>query len=228
MKTKHNVKESKTEEHALIRPQALMRREPKQERSIRVVNTIVEAAYKILLEHGREGLTITTLELVSGVPKSSIYQYFPNLDATVFEVYRLVIRECHLQGLQKFPEDKDLTVLSFIYWLLGWAIDVHREVMKIDAQLMLEHKGFWDTWIELDQNLAPDYTTEKFIYEKLQQCVDFKSSPDDMMRVHALGRAAQLLVYSLFTDNVTFADNPNFIDMLARMCHAIFNETDTR
>ncbi|MCB1668522.1 MAG: TetR/AcrR family transcriptional regulator [Porticoccaceae bacterium] len=226
MASKHSEKEIKAEEYELIRPQAVMRRQPKQERSIRVVNAIVDAAHEILLEHGRDGLTTTILEVVSGIPKSSIYQYFPDLDAIVFEVYRLVIRECHHKGFETFPDDQELTVLSFIYWLLDWAIDVHRKVMEIDEQLLLQHKGFWDTWKELDQNLAPGASTEKFIYEKLKSCSDFKSSPDDMMRVHALGRAAQLLVYSLITDNARFIDNPGFRDMLARMCYAIFEEAD--
>ena len=219
-------KNSRSEEGQLVRPRAVMRRHPQQERSIKVVNTIVDAAYEILREHGREGLTTTTLELVSGVPKSSIYQYFPDLDAIVFEVYRLVIRECHQQGFEAFPQDRDMTVLDFIYWLLDWAIDVHRKVMEIDEQLLLQHKGFWDTWKELDQNLAPAYSTETFIYEKLKSCSDFTPSSNDMLHVHALGRTAQLLVYSLITDNAIVVDDPHSRDMLARMCVAICNESE--
>lgn len=208
----------------LLRPRTVMRRQPKQERSIRVVTTIVDAALEILLEHGREGLSTTSLEVVSGVPKSSIYQYFPNLEAIIFEVYRRVIRDCHLKGYREFPKDQELTVMSYIHWLLDWSIDVHRKVLEVDEKLLFEHKGFWDTWKELDHNLAPDDSTENFLYENLKHCSDFIPSDDDIMRVHALGRAAQLMVYSLITDNAEFIDNPDFRDMLARMCFAIFND----
>ncbi len=212
------------QDNELLRPSAVMRRYPKQERSIRVVSAIVDAAYNILLEHGRDGLTTTTLEVVSGIPKSSIYQYFPNLDAIIFEVYRMVIRECQLKGYREFPQNQTLTVKTFIYWLLDWSIDVHRKVLEVDKKLLLEHKGFWDTWKELDNNLVPDDSTEKFIYQKLQQCSDFSPRDDDMMRVHALGRAAQLMVYSLITDDAEFIDDPDFRHMLAKMCYAIFTD----
>tara|TARA_R110000772_G_scaffold226474_1_gene337179 strand:+ start:65094 stop:65276 length:183 start_codon:yes stop_codon:yes gene_type:complete len=50
-----------------------LRREPKQERSRRMVLAVEQAARKILLETGSEALRTTSLELVSGVPKASIY-----------------------------------------------------------------------------------------------------------------------------------------------------------
>jgi AcrR family transcriptional regulator len=208
--------------YQLIRPNDAMRRQPKQDRSIKVVNAIVEAAHSILLEHGRDALSTTTLEVVSGVPKSSIYQYFPNLDTIVFEVYRLVIRTQHLKGYQEFPRDKEHTVLSFIYWLLDWSIEIHRKVLEVDKTLLVEHKGFLDAWQELDVNIAPESSTESFIYEQLKLCSDFKPSSNDMLRVHALGRAAQLMVYSLISDNIDFIDDPEFRNTLAKMCYAIF------
>lgn len=211
------------EHHELIRPSEAMRRRPKQERSKKVVDAIVSAAHQILLEHGREGLSTTSLEVLSGIPKSSIYQYFPNLDVIVFEVYRVVMRDLHIKGYQEFPGEGEHTVKSFIYWLLDWSIAIHRKVLEIDRTLLLEHKGFWDAWQELDNNLAPNDSTEKFIYERLKSCSDFSPSKHDMMHVHALGRAAQLMVYSLISDNADFIDDPAFREMLARMCFAIFS-----
>lgn len=217
------VKTEQTEPRAfqeLIRPLEEMRRQPQQERSRRMVLAIIQAAHAILLEHGREGLSTTALEAVSGVGKSSIYQYFPNLDAIVFEVYRHVIRQCQLQEYEAFPGQQPRTVLSFIYWLLDWSIDIHRKLLAIDRTLLLDHRGFWDTWQELDQNLAPDSSTEHFIYQNLKHCSDFVPGDNDVMRVHALGRTAQLLVYSMMADNADFIDDPEFRHMLARMCLA--------
>ncbi len=216
-------KNDTVEQHELIRPSEAMRRRPKQDRSKKVVDAIVGAAHQILLEHGRSGLSTTSLELVSGIPKSSIYQYFPNLDAIVFEVYRVVIRDMHIKGYREFPGEQEHTVKSFVYWLLDWSIEIHRRVLEIDRTLLLEHKGFWDAWQELDNNLAPNDSTEKFIYDRLKSCSDFIPSAHDMMHVHALGRAAQLMVYSLVSDNADFIDDDSFREMLARMCCAIFS-----
>lgn len=192
-----------------------------------MVLAIVQAARFILLQHGREGLTTTALETVSGVPKSSIYQYFPNLDAIVFEVFREVIRECQLSEYRAFPSQHPPTVMSFIYWLLDWSIDIHRKLLEIDRSLLLEHRGFWDTWKELDQNLAPNSSTEHLIHENLKRCSDFVPGDDDVMRVHALGRTAQMLVYSMMADNPEFIENEEFRHMLARMCAAAFSTSPT-
>jgi len=208
----------------LIRPPDTMRRTPQQERSRRMVNAIVDAAYKILLEHGRESLSTTSLELVSGVPKSSIYQYFPNLDAVVAEVFHSVIRTCQIKGYKEYPYDKQQTVLSFTTWLIDWALEVHQSVIKVDREFYLRYSGFYDMWDELDKNLHPKDSTEHFIYEQLKKCVDFKSSKNDLMLVHALGRSAQFMVYSLIIDNPNFLGDPNFRKMLIRMSYAIFDE----
>lgn len=201
-----------------------MRRKPKQARAKKAVNAIVEAAHHILLEHGRSALSTTSLEVVSGVPKSSIYQYFPNLDAIVFEVFRRVIRDQHIQGFRAFPGDGEATVSRFIEWLLDWSIHIHRKILEVDKQLLLDHKGFWDAWEELNVNLAPESSAESFIYDKLMSCSDFVPSRHDLLRVRALGRAAQLMVYSLITDNIEFLDDPEFRPMLAKMCYGIFSD----
>ena len=211
-------------EHLILRPCDEMRRQPKQARAKKAVNAIVESAHHILLEHGRDALSTTSLEVLSGVPKSSIYQYFPNLDAIVFEVFRRVIRDQHIEGFRAFPGEREATVSNFIEWLLDWSIDIHRKILALDRQLLLDHKGFWDAWEELNVNLAPENSSESFIYEKLKSCSDFVPSRHDRLRVRALGRAAQLMVYSLITDDIDFLDDPAFRPMLANMCYGIFSE----
>lgn len=208
----------------LIRPPDSMRKTPQQERSRRMVDAIVMAAHNILSEYGRDGLSTTSLEVVSGVTKPSIYQYFPNLDSIVAEVFHYVIRASQLKGYKDFPYDKSMTVLEFTTWLLDWAISVHKSVIKLDPDFYLRYSGFYDMWRELDKNLKPGDSTEHFIHEQLHRCSDFKSSEKDMMLVHALGRSAQYMVYSLSRDNPEFLDDPEFRKILIRMTYAIFGE----
>lgn len=208
----------------LAQPPDGMRRVPQQERSRRMVNAIVDAAHMILLEHGREGLTTTILEQVSGVSKASIYQYFPNLNAVIAEVFHLVIRRCQIHGYREYPYDQQQTVFSFTEWLIDWALEVHRSVIKVDRDFYFRYCEFYDMWQELDRNLGPDDSTEHFIYEQLMKCSDFKASSNDMMLVHAIGRSAQFMVYSLIRDNPEFLDRPSFKEMLIRMSYAIFSE----
>ena len=57
------------------------RRDPAQERSRQTVNCIVEAAGRLLVEHGRLGVTTNAVAEHAGVSIGSLYQYFPDKDA---------------------------------------------------------------------------------------------------------------------------------------------------
>jgi len=57
------------------------RRDPAQERSRQTVDCIVEAAGRLLVEHGRLGVTTNAVAERAGVSIGSLYQYFPDKDA---------------------------------------------------------------------------------------------------------------------------------------------------
>ena len=65
---------------------AIRRRLPKQERSRRLVDAVVEAARIVLVEHGSEALTTVNVAERAGVSVGSLYQYFAGRDALLFAV----------------------------------------------------------------------------------------------------------------------------------------------
>jgi AcrR family transcriptional regulator len=66
---------------------AIRRRLPKQERSRRLVEAIVEAAQLVLAESGADALTTVNVAQRAGVSVGSLYQYFAGRDALLFAVY---------------------------------------------------------------------------------------------------------------------------------------------
>lgn len=65
---------------------AIRRRTPKQERSRRLVEAIVEAAQLVLVESGPDALTTVNVAQRAGVSVGSLYQYFAGRDALLFAV----------------------------------------------------------------------------------------------------------------------------------------------
>ncbi len=126
-----------------IRAPDPMRRTPQQLRSRRMVNAIVEAATVILQREGRAGLSTTSLELVSGVSKASIYQYFPNLDAVVAEVFHDVIRHRMSEGETHQPPSS-MTVTSVVTMVVDSALQVHRELLQLDREFYCSFSGHYD------------------------------------------------------------------------------------
>lgn len=63
------------------------RKRPQQRRSVQLVRAIREACIRILEEEGADRLTTQRIADVAGVNIASVYQYFPNKEAVLAEVY---------------------------------------------------------------------------------------------------------------------------------------------
>ena len=59
------------------------RKQPVQDRSRATVDAILTATFRVLDEHGAEGLTTTRVAATAGVSVGTLYQYFPNKQALV-------------------------------------------------------------------------------------------------------------------------------------------------
>ncbi|MFI0354896.1 TetR/AcrR family transcriptional regulator [Actinomadura sp. 9N407] len=67
-------------------PGASPRRVPRQDRSRRTVERILDAATRVLSERGYEGASTNRIAEAAGISNGSLYQYFPNKDAIVVAV----------------------------------------------------------------------------------------------------------------------------------------------
>lgn len=62
------------------------RRTPRQDRSRRTVERILDAATRVLAERGYDGASTNRIARAAGISNGSLYQYFPNKDAIVVAV----------------------------------------------------------------------------------------------------------------------------------------------
>jgi AcrR family transcriptional regulator len=70
------------------RPPVEKRKTPRQERSRATVEAILQAAAYILVRSGYDALTTNSIAERAGVNIASLYQYFPNKEAILAELYR--------------------------------------------------------------------------------------------------------------------------------------------
>ncbi|HVY15563.1 MAG TPA: TetR/AcrR family transcriptional regulator [Rhodopila sp.] len=69
------------------------RKAPKQARSVETVRVIVEAAARVLEQHGMDGFSTNAVAERAGVSIGSLYQYFPRKEALIGA---LILRETSL------------------------------------------------------------------------------------------------------------------------------------
>jgi AcrR family transcriptional regulator len=70
------------------RPAIEKRKAPRQERSRATVEAILQAATYILVRRGLDALTTNSIAERAGVNIASLYQYFPNKEAILAEIFR--------------------------------------------------------------------------------------------------------------------------------------------
>lgn len=89
------------------------RKRPRQSRSQQLVRAIREACCKILDEEGADRLTTQRIADVAGVNIASVYQYFPNKEAILAEVYEEQLARVTEQVKPEFARMQQLAEQSF-------------------------------------------------------------------------------------------------------------------
>lgn len=88
------------------------RKQPKQARSLMLVNAIQEACLKILEREGADKLTTQRIADVAGINIASLYQYFPNKEAVLSNLYEQEIARVTEDTVRQFAEIQRLSEQS--------------------------------------------------------------------------------------------------------------------
>ena len=143
------------------------RKRPKQSRSQMLVQAIQEACLQILREDGPERLTTQGIAEVAGINIASLYQYYPNKEAILADVFEEQIRQYTASGRERIAQIRQLSQQSFagtlraivameveqrlllyrmdpgFYRLYHHSFDIHRRINELT--LSLDNPG-WDQW----------------------------------------------------------------------------------
>lgn len=127
-----------------------MRKQPRQQRSQVTVDAIVEAGFRSLARHGKEGTTTRHIADLAGISVGSLYQYFPDKDAIYTAMQRRVVTELIVFLREVTPEllQKDVyegTAL-LLYRFRDWA-------QKDDERYLVyaRHAGQFNSGEEIDR-----------------------------------------------------------------------------
>ncbi|MFM0326923.1 TetR family transcriptional regulator [Caballeronia glebae] len=204
-----------------------LRKAPRQARSVALVAALKETGLRILEEEGREALTALRVAMDAGVAISSLYEYFPTMEAliaAVFDDYRAQSREALLAGIAALPESA--TLFDGILLTLTLGITVHRKKMLLDPAFNVRSTHY-DELVRLD-------------LVKAREIWHAGATPALMARFDAEIRVrdlelAQFLVFqtllalprAMVLERPAYLSSPDTPYLLARMIHALLT-TETR
>jgi AcrR family transcriptional regulator len=116
---------------------ATLRKAPRQERSRRMVERILEAARLVLVEEGYERATTNRVASRAGISPGSLYQYFPDKQAVLVAVIDRYSAEVSDELTAVLADRLDLPpdeLVRAAYHGLLDVLETHREYLRLVTQ----------------------------------------------------------------------------------------------
>ncbi len=206
--------QERDQEARAARQPAAPRKLPQQERSRALVASVREACLRILDEEGASALTTNRISQVAGVAIGSIYQYFPNKEAIVAEVYEEVI-EAELAAMRKWGERLDqLSLEDAIRLLIEKALERENRLMKLDREFYRRyHRSFdlssrWGRGTH-DPAIAVDALTR--LLEREQHKLRVR---DLQLAAHLIARGLRAIIWLTLEERPEYISDPAFVEGL--------------
>lgn len=133
------------------------RRRPKQRRSQELVRSIQQACLKILEEQGPDRLTTHRIAEVAGVTIGSLYQYFPNKEAVVADVYHAML-DAQAEMLRAISSEieqiADRSIEETLRRIIDLEIALHLRLLRLNADFYRKHCRDFDLHKQIDPRLV--------------------------------------------------------------------------
>jgi len=203
----------------------LPRKEPKQNRSVILVDSLKEACLIILKRDGAEYLTIANLSAESGVTPASIYDYFPNIEALIAATLDdlLWVKLENLQEhIQSLPIDTPLR--EVVRKIVEEGVIGRNEVFKLAPELYLkfvDHYEVRDDVSPYDHNRPDAIAITKKLLAPFQDQI---TARDFDFSVFLFLRGMQLLIRSILEERTEKAASQHTAELLTSMFVAAFRE----
>ncbi|RJF91856.1 TetR/AcrR family transcriptional regulator [Noviherbaspirillum saxi] len=202
------------------------RKRPRQERSVMLVDALKKTGWDILEKEGRDALSLDRLSLRSGVAVSSIYEYFPTIEAlitAIFEDYRGQARRRLVEELRALPPSAKLFDGVLLIMQIGIAL-LHKW-SQVDREFFTR-SSHYEELVRLDL-VKPEFTWTSVATNALME-----RFPDEILVRNR--EKARFLVYQTILAlpramglmKPEYLGEPDTPLLLARMLHALLTTPD--
>ena len=198
-----------------------LRKEPKQSRSRLLVKAVKEACLIILRDGGVESLTIERLVEVAGVAVGSIYQYFPNIEAVVAEVYKDLAHEHAKVDMEVLTDLSERSVEEVIAYIVGFHIDFHRQLLSLNFEFHCKYHRCFDLhqWIYEVNDLAENPT------DMLKHIIDDQAQTASGLplndKTFIILRILASIMMDMLDERPRMIQEPDIEGTLVRMCVSV-------
>ncbi len=197
------------------------RKQPRQARSIALVDALIKAGNAILETEGRAALSLQKVSDYAGVAVSSIYEYFPTLDTlitAIFEDYRLKAQQNIIHEILALPDSARL--FDALLLMSRVFLEIRQRELAIDqkfAEQNLQYSELLRLDIVRGKQGPPATATRTLLRRFANEIV----SNDEERTVFIIYHTIQALPRVMALERPQYLGMPDTPVLLARMLHAV-------
>jgi AcrR family transcriptional regulator len=167
------------------------RKAPRQDRSRAMVELILEATARVLVERGYAGTSTNAVAARAGISVGSLYQYFPNKDALVAALHERHAQRVDEVVLRVLQRHAGATLAEALAAVIEAAIAAHAEEAELHQVLELQLAG-------LDRYRGPqaDGHLAEHVAALLAAHRDEIAVPDPRLATFVLVNAVHALIHA--------------------------------
>jgi AcrR family transcriptional regulator len=204
------------------------RKEPRQSRSIALVEALKIAGRDILEKEGRAALTVQRLSEAAGVSVSSIYEYFPTLGgliAAIFDDYREAIFLRLSADIQALPPSA--TLFDGVLLVVAAVLDMRRREVELDREVGIKRLQVDELQrLELLKANAPAQARASLeLIQRFPDEID-ATNLDKILFMNI--QMVQAMVRVIALERPQYLTEHDTVVMLARMLHALLTTRPER
>lgn len=202
------------------------RKRPRQARSVAMVEALKQAAARILDEEGREALSLSRLSEYAGVSVSSIYEYFPTLEALISTIFddRCAQQQARLlDAIHELPAES--TLYDGLLLILRCFLQLRREQWAFDQRFnarYLQHHELQRLETPPSQSLDQARVTRAL----MQRFAADMRMQDAEKTIFLAYHSMPALTRVIALERPEYLEQDDTAEMLARMLHALLGRSD--
>lgn len=210
----------------LVELPARPRKRPKQARSVVLVDALKRAGRDILEKEGRNALSIYRLSDYSGVAASSIYEYYPTIEALVsaiFDDYRANARLEVVASIRALP--RSATLYDGIEIVLRTGLGALHRWLQLDSNVSIK-TAFYGELVRLEMVKPEQFWTSMVIPALVERFSDEVVVRDREKAGFLAYQAVTALPRALLIERPDYLLDSDTVRMLTRMIHALLTTPD--
>lgn len=200
---------------------ARQRKQPRQARSVALVEALKLTGRQILEREGRAALSVHRLAEHAGVAISSIYEYFPTIEslvAAIFDDYRSEVRSEVIASIHALPPSARL--MDGIEVILSTGLAALHRWLRLDSELSLK-VAYQAELVRLDMVRAEGFWVSQVVPALVARFSAEVTVRDRELAGFLAFQAVTALPRALVIERPDYLLRPESLHLLARMLHAL-------